>query len=486
MIKTYPLCASLIALVLAFAASPFALALSPVYDPLGTGRTALAQQTPAALETAHQAFKTGLQTTPDDAALNFFYAATLLAREAHTDSFKQQFTSLNATIVNPSIYALEYSFPLGFAGILQPPAGVSTDAHLAYLNSKSALIDEALTSLDKIADGNFTLTLTSAETSLLDTKVDFADICLLRAGLRLARASLHLANSYNLSGEYRTLYNLYAAGNLTPQAVLAAFPQLFNLTLTPDRRSLARAQIQLAHAEWNKALAAIKTKRPDSEGSVLGPLGYSETMPFLFAFDSIAAAEEVDVLFDTLVTSLSSQVTFPVIASEDFALEGYKINLSTLVTSPSGLRYLAPTRFDRGFFRPSTWPDATLGGVFPEATQDNMNDAGNFLPSGTWRRGGAEFHPGHAFGQIGDDGGCVCDELRRGFTLSADGVSVEDASFSDIRLGVVGFEDDDITICHSGRAGEDIKFRSRHGTGHLHVREVIHAIHRAGGRRNRT
>ena len=373
--KTCPLRASLLILVLAFAASPFARAQTN----LQIGRAALAQQTPEALETAHQAFKTGLQTTPNNAELNFFYAATLFTREAHTAEFKQQFTSLNATIVNPSIYALEYSFPLGFAGILQPPARVSTDAHLTYLNSKAALIDEAVACLDKITDGNFTLTLASSETSLLDTKVDFADVCLLRAVLRLARASLHLANSYNLSGEYRKLYDLYAAGNLTPQAVLAAFPQLFNLSTTPAQRSDARTQIQLAHGEWNTALAAIKATRPASKGSVLGPLGESDTAPFLFAFDSIAAAEEVDVLFDTLVSSLSSQVTVPAIATENFALEGQRINLSNLVTSPSGPRFLAPTRFDRGFFRPSTWPDATLSGIFPDATQDLMNDAGNLF-----------------------------------------------------------------------------------------------------------
>ncbi|NDG72400.1 MAG: hypothetical protein EBY32_14135, partial [Proteobacteria bacterium] len=402
--KKHSLRASLLALVLALAASPFALALSPVYDPLSTGRTALAQQTPEALETAHQAFKTGVETFPNSAELNFFYAATLLTREAHTDSFKQQFTSLNATIINPSIYALEYSFPLGFVGILQPPAGVSTDAHLVYLNSKAALVNEALVSLDKITDGNFTVTLTAAETSLLDTKVDFADICLLRAGLRLARASLHLANSYNLSGEYRKLYDLYAAGNLTPQAVLVAFPQLFNPSGTPAQRSDARAQIQLAHAEWNKALAAIKTTRPTSEGSVLGPIGYSETMPFLFAFDSIAVAEEVGKQFNTLVASLTAQATFPTIPSRYYSLQGYKINLSTLIASPSGLRYLAPTRFDRGFFRPNTWPDATLGGVFPEGTQDFMNDAGNFLfllqptvyePYQFWLLAGTPDEPGY-------------------------------------------------------------------------------------------
>jgi hypothetical protein len=94
----------------------------------------------------------GVETFPNSAELNFFYAATLLTREAHTDSFKQQFTSLNATIINPSIYALEYSFPLGFAGILLPPVSANTDAHLAYLNSKATLIDDALACLDKITN----------------------------------------------------------------------------------------------------------------------------------------------------------------------------------------------------------------------------------------------------------------------------------------------------------------------------------------------
>ncbi len=376
LIKKKPLFRLLLAnLLAAIVASSVAQAQTPV----STGRAALTQQTQEALETAHQAFKTGLQATPNNAELNFFYAATLLAREVHTESFKQQFTSLNATIVNPSIYTLEYSFPLGFAGILQPPAGVSSDAHLTYLNSKAALIDEAVACLDKITDGNFTVTLTSSETSLLNTKVDFADICLLRAGLRFARAALHLANSYNLSGEYKKFYDLYAAGNLTPQTVLSVFPQLFNLSTTPSQRLDARTQIKSAHDEWNKALASIKTKRPSSKGSVLGPIGESDTTPFLFAFDSIAAAEEVGLQFNALVAALSAQATFPTIPNRYYSLQGYKINLSTLITSPSGLRALAPTRFDRGFFRPSNWPDATLGGVFPEATQDNMNDAGNFL-----------------------------------------------------------------------------------------------------------
>ncbi|MCX6973030.1 MAG: hypothetical protein NTZ94_01815 [Verrucomicrobia bacterium] len=79
-----------------------ASAQSPAASQIAAGRAALAQQTPEALENAHQAFKAGLQSESNNAALNFFYAATLLTREAHTAEFKQQFTSLNATITNPS------------------------------------------------------------------------------------------------------------------------------------------------------------------------------------------------------------------------------------------------------------------------------------------------------------------------------------------------------------------------------------------------
>jgi DNA-binding beta-propeller fold protein YncE len=362
------------------AVAAFLVGSASAQNELSNGRAALALQTPEALETAYQAFKNGLAISPRDAQLNFFYAATLLAREAHTDAFKQQFTSLNATIVNPSIYALEYSFPLGFANIFQPPNGVRTDGHLAYLNSKAAKIDEAISCLNQITDSNFSLTLSSAETSLLDTTVDYADVCLLRSGLRLARAALNLTNSYNVSGEYRKLYELYAAGNLTPQACLATFPQLFNLSATLAQRSDARAQIQLAYADWAKALAAIKNKRPASKGSVLGPNDNNgAATPFLFAFDSVPAAEEIGAQFNALVLSLSGQQTLPSTAKKYFALEGFKINLSRLVTSSSSLRSLAPTRFDRRFFRPSSWPDPTLGGIFPDASQDLMNDGGNFL-----------------------------------------------------------------------------------------------------------
>ena len=88
--KKHSLRASLLALVLALAASPFARAQAN----LATGRAALALQTPAGLETAHQTFKIGLDTFPNNAELNFFYAHTPLACEAHADAFELQFIIL--------------------------------------------------------------------------------------------------------------------------------------------------------------------------------------------------------------------------------------------------------------------------------------------------------------------------------------------------------------------------------------------------------
>lgn len=417
---TLSLCAFATAALQIFPAS----AQSPAASQIATGRTALAKQTPAGIAEAVTAFTAAAAADPANAEANFFNAAAIIYQELSSPELQTQLKNFGLQIPNANPYELQMSFPEGPKGCFLPTEGVTTDSHLAYLNSKSSVIDAALTSLDKITDENFVITLSADETSLLDTKVDYADVCLLRAGLRLAKAALHLANSYNVSGEYRVFADLYADGNLTPQAVLAAFPQLFNLSATPDQRSDARTQIQLAHAEWNKALAEIKTKRPNSEGSVLGPIGYIEDTPFLFAFESIAAAEEVDAQFDALVTSLSSQVTFPVIANKDYDLEGYNINLSGLVTSPSGPRALAPTRFDRGFFRPSSWPDVTLGGIFPGATQDDMNDAGNFLfvlqptvyePYQFWLLAGTPDEPGYF-----EDGQVLFNEIN-GIAVDSNG-----------------------------------------------------------------
>jgi hypothetical protein len=401
-----------------------ASAQSPAASHITAGRTALANQTPAGIAEAVTAFKAAATADPANAEANFFNAAAIIYQELSSPELQTQLKNFGLQIPNANPYELEISYPLDPQGYFLPTAAVTTQAHLVYLNSKSSVIDTALTSLDKITDENFVITLSAAETSLLDTKVDYADVCLLRAGLRLAKAALHLANSYNISGEYRVFANLYAAGNLTPQSVLATFPQLFNLSATQAQRTDARTQIQIALLEWNKAFEFIRDERPNSEGSVLGPVGYNEATPFLFAFDSIAAAEEVDALFDTLVASLSSQVTFPTIANEDSYLEGYTLNLSSLVTSPSGPRSLAPTRFDRGFFRPSSWPDPTLGGIFPGATQDDMNDAGNFLfllqptvyePYQFWLLAGTPDEPGYF-----EDGQVLFNEIN-GIAVDANG-----------------------------------------------------------------
>ncbi len=397
---------------------------APADNWIAAGRAALAKQTPAGITDAITAFKAATDSEPGNAEANFFNAAALIYQELSSSELQTQLKNFGLELPNANPYALEMSFPEGPQGYFLPTAGIKTDAHLAYLNSRSSVIDAALVSLDKITDQNFLITLSSSETSLLDTKVDYADVCLLRAGLRLAKAVLHLANSYNISGEYRVFANLYSAGNLSPQAVLAAFPQLFNLSTTQAQRTDARTQIQLALAEWNKAISAIKSKRPFSGGSILGPVGYSDATPFLFAFDSIAAAEKADVVFETLVNSLSSQVTFPAIANEDFALEGYTLNLASLVTSPSGPRFLAPTRFDRRFFRPSSWPDATLGGIFPGATQDDANDAGNFLfvlqptvyePYQFWLLAGTPDEPGYF-----EDGQVLFNEIN-GIAVDSNG-----------------------------------------------------------------
>ncbi len=260
--KRTPLALSLSLLAVAALQMSPAVAQTTAAAHISQGRDALSKQSPSGIAEALMAFDAAVTAEPGNAEANFFKAAAIIYQELSSPELQTQLKNFGLQIPNANPYELEMSFPEGPQGYFLPTEGVTTDSHLAYLNSKSSVIDAALTSLDKITEVNFVITLSADETSLLDTKVDYADVCLLRAGLRLAKAALHLANSYNVSGEYRVFADLYAAGNLTPQAVLSAFPQLFNLSATPARRADARAQIQLAHAGVEQSARCNQDQTP--------------------------------------------------------------------------------------------------------------------------------------------------------------------------------------------------------------------------------
>ena len=329
------------------------------------GRQSLAKQTPAGIAEALSAFKAAVATEPTNAEANFFNAAALLIQEASSSEFQKQFIDIGVSIDDPNLYTLTYSFDSGYRGVLEPEANATTDAHLAYLNSKVDLIDQVLASLDKITDPNLNLTLTAAETSLLETKIDYADVCLLRAGAHLAKAATALGNSYNISVQYRKIYDLFVDGKLNPENVMQEFPLLLTFSATPGQRASAKTSLKAAYGEWQKAY------------TLLAGRNFTGPAENLFSFVSKEYVDELnDVYFVNLNSSLDAPVEMPLLNPFGYFPDKTSLNLSPFFSTSSNPRSYFPTSYDRGYLRPGTWADPTFGGIFPQGTQGYANDFG--------------------------------------------------------------------------------------------------------------
>ncbi len=330
------------------------------------GRRALELQTPAGLQTAYNHFASAAAANPSNAEANLLKAATLLALEATKESFRAELQRAGITVVSPNIYNFVYEYPEDSNGHFRPADGAMSDAALFYILSRRSAVDQVLTSLGRITDEDFRTSLSAAETSLAPVKIDFADVCLLRALLNAAKAAAALAESYNLSAEYALFSRLATEGQLKPQEVLAALPSALRHSSKKAEREKSRALLLAAHAEFKKAynFVVVNKRTP------------STTVPYLFEFADPQSAEQLDKELEVLAASISGPASFPVAPTGDSLLSGQRLDLSRLFSSAAPApRDLFPRYFDRGFFRrgAASWPDRTLGGVLPDATPEFLD-----------------------------------------------------------------------------------------------------------------
>jgi hypothetical protein len=348
-----------------FVRRPFVLVFAVVlagWEPacatVAEGRAALTQRTPVGLQLAYDKFAAALPT----AEARLLKAATGLALELTRPGFRSELERVGIKVVDPNIYNFIYEEPVDANGFFRPTEGVMTDAALAYILSRRGLADEALASLNGITDENFLTSLSAAETALMDVQVDFADVCLLRAFLHTGKALVALAESYNLSAEYALFYRLATQEKFNPQELLAALPAALKYSSKKAERVKARDLLLAAHAEFKKAYAFIGTKRVAST-----------TVPYLFEFADPQGAEQLDTELQALADSMLRPVMFPDAPAGQSLLGGQRLDLSKFFSSTAPApRDLFPRYFDRGFFRrgADSWPDLTIGGIFPEATPD--------------------------------------------------------------------------------------------------------------------
>ena len=344
----------------AFSPSAYSASVDPA-PLIKSGRQNLARQASEGIAAAHKNFTDALKAAPTNNEANFFYALTLFLKEHSARDLHDQLQSIGVGVIDPSPYSYEFSYPTDRQGRFAPFRYASTKQSLAYLDSKSALCNEALACLQKITDPKFRIVLTEKETSLLGVTLDYGDVQLLRAALQMTLAGLELVKVYNLDTEYFSIYRWATTPNLTPEMVTKAYPLAFGFTNQSKRRVQAKTRLVSANTEIQAAYVFIKNSRKPSNPPNLGEV-----------IDTATAADMANFC-KVLAQSLAGSVTLPNATTGNYLVEGRQINLAKLIDSPSAPRTYLPDKFDRGLIQPGSWKDRTMGGLFPDLKIDDLD-----------------------------------------------------------------------------------------------------------------
>lgn len=332
---------------------------------INAGRNNLRQQTNVNLELARQSFANAVQREANNGEAIVLEVGTTIALELLRPEFKQELARLGVHIENDSLYGAVFSWPQDEAGNYVPPNGASSDHSRDYANTRLGEVDRLLGLLQRINDPGFLIHLSAQETGTTATRVDYMDVVVLRIILHLAKASLTLANSYNLSGEYSLIYEIVREDKLNPQEVLRRLPELLKFSGL-NQRLQARDQLKLANADFQTAVAFYLEQRP-----------HDQSIDYLFDFSNPQEAMDSAAVTQFMAGALDGpQPTPEGLNFNGIDLTAQTLDLAPLFTGADPMRDFLPTRFDRGLFRRDSWPDATLGGVFGEPDTNLLNQLG--------------------------------------------------------------------------------------------------------------
>lgn len=326
---------------------------------IALGRANLELQTPTGLQTASTHFQNAINADSNNLEANLLRAATLLALEQGSPDFQQQLTSIGITITNPNIYDFEYQVPVDTEAHIKPTTGVSSVSTISYLNSKESLIDAALSCLDKFgndsASRSFRIRLTAAETSLVDVRVDYGDVLILRSFLKASKAAIALANSYHIAAEYALFYRLFKQGELTPQKVLAELPDLLKFS-DRNRRASGISWLVAANRDYQAGYAFTK-----------GPRLPPGNTPYLFEFAEPKVADSFAAELSIIIGDLSAgSDTYLYNSFYPWFVRGLTVDTAALLSSSAPPRDFMASQFTQGFPTRTSWPDESFGGVLPE------------------------------------------------------------------------------------------------------------------------
>ena len=303
------------------------------------GRTNLAAHN---LTNANLCFSNAVALCPSHATGNVFYAATRLLTLADRPAGHAFLDRLGFAPTNRSVYAWTAYPPHDTNGAPFAPTNMSAAEISAFLRTNILTeIVGAASNLATVTETNFTLDLTSNETTTVAVTLDFGDLLLLRAGLQFAQCAAYTVHSWDFDVQLSALHALLVDGMTTREGFLAQYPYLFTFATTNDC-ALARQAFANGVALYLSASEFIRNRADVTR---------------LFNYDSNKAQSEAD--FRTTLTDLNQSLNGPVVLTLQ---TNYTVCLSNLFNGANPPRAFFPDLAGDAVIA-GTLPDPSFGGV---------------------------------------------------------------------------------------------------------------------------
>ena len=302
---------------------------------------------------ANASFAQALVLNPNHQTANALYAATRLLVLSYQPAGSNFLTRIGFPVAGRNIYGWNSKLPEDAKEIPLAPNGVNANEFSAQLRTNVLLsISGAIANLSAITDTNFTVSLTSSETTITGVTVDYGDLKLIQAGLYASEYFIYTVNAQNLDAQLTAFRALYTNGTWSAEQVLSDYPQLFAFSTTNDLQA-ARAAFTNAANCYMIASTFIRA-RPPSEVR-------------LFNYDEVSAQSEANFRL-TLQDLKNSLVAGP----QTLALNpNLTVDMTTQFSGSTTWRSLLP-KFDGNAIELGSLQDLTFGGVISGLTRDEV------------------------------------------------------------------------------------------------------------------
>jgi hypothetical protein len=306
---------------------------------------------------ANASFAQALTLNPSHKTANALYAITRVLVLPGQPAGSNFLTRIGFPVAGRNIYGWTSTLSTDTNGLVLAPVGVNANEFTAQLRTNVLpVVSGAISNLAAITDTNFTLNLTSDETSVVGVTVDYGDLKLIQAALYGAEYLIYTLNAQNLDAQLTALRALYTNGTLSAEEVLKDYPQLFTFATTNDLQN-ALAAFTNAVNTYYKASAFIRS-RPASEVR-------------LFNYDQVSDKSEGS--FRLVLQDLKNSL---LAGPQMFTLDpDLFVDMTPLFYDPAPWRSLLP-KFDDNAIILGSFPDLTFGGVIDELITE---DAEGFL-----------------------------------------------------------------------------------------------------------